>query len=89
MGKENTFYLFGKDLTTHLASTPSNKRYLEMRIERFTEEFLNSEVTFDQLETVLSCVHDYLADCEDSPELGNTLINLRQSIFWLHEYSEI
>lgn len=86
--ENNIIYLFGKDLTDHIESTPTEKRYLALRIARFREEFLTNEATFDDIDDILHAVHDYMYQCEDCDELSNHLINLRQSIYWLHEFSE-
>jgi len=89
MKKKEVSFIFGKTLTTHLASMPTNSRYLTLRIERFSEEFLNADVTFENVDTMLDAIYDYMYQCEESSELEHHLINLKQSIFWLRAYSEL
>lgn len=81
-------YIFGKTLTQHLETLEANDRYLELRVNRFAEEFLNSNTDYDHVDMILSCVYDYLYTCEGAEEMYHTLINLRQSIFWLRLHYE-
>jgi len=90
MEKKEVSYIFGKTLTKHLQDMPTNQRYLELRIERFSEEFLNSDTTMDNIDDMLVAIYDYMNTIdEEYTELEHTLINLNQSIFWLREYSEL
>lgn len=86
--KGKVLYLFGKELTKELEKTETRERYLRLRIERFTEEFLNQDVTFDDMEDILLAMEEYLENCLDHPYLYNTIYNLRQSIWWLQLYAE-
>lgn len=87
--KNNVQYIFGKDLTKHLETIETNERYLDLRITRFSEEFLASDkVTFEQIEILLKTLEDYLDCCLGAAELDYCLLNLRQSIYWLAQYSE-
>ena len=79
-------YIFGKTLTQHLDSLEVNDRYLELRIERFTQEFLTSEVTYDQLNYMLECIYSYLYQLDESQDLEFSLMNLQQCIFWLNNH---
>ena len=82
-------YIFGKTLTKHLESLPTNERYLKNRIERFGQEFLQAESTFEDIDNILDHIYEYLYLCDESEEMNFTIMNLRQTIFWLREASEL
>ena len=89
MKKGNVLYLFGKEFTKQLENTDIRERYLKIRIERFREEFLNSDVTFDDLDDMLIAIEEYLEDCSEHPYLYNAIYGLRESIWWLQLYAEV
>lgn len=72
-----------------LLKLPYTENYIQNRIDRFYQEFLQHEIDLQDIEKILATIHDYLLLCDsgESQELCNTLINLRQSIFWLHVWS--
>ena len=88
MENENVLYIFGKELTEHLETKESSQRYLEMRYHRFRDEFLScDDVEFYQIQMILDSIHEYLSHCMEAQELDHCLFNLKQSMFWLTEYS--
>ena len=68
---------------------PYSENYIQNRIDNFYMEFLSHEIDPDDIGKILATIHDYLILCDsgESHELSNTLINLRQSIFWLHTWN--
>ena len=87
--KGKVLYLFGKELTKELESKETRERYMTLRIQRFREEFLNSDITFDDLDDILIAIEEYLELCSEHPYLYNSIYNLRQSIWWLQLYAEV
>ena len=81
---DNVFHIYGKTLDDHLRKKETNARYLDNRIERFYQEFLSSDVTFEQIESVILCLDNYLGGCGRTAELEYCLMNLRQATFWLN-----
>lgn len=72
-----------------LLKLPHTENYIQNRIDRFYEEFLQHDINPEDIERILATIHDYLLMCDsgDSMELSNALINLRQSIYWLSSWS--
>jgi len=70
---------------------PYSENYIENRINRFYEEFLSDEQSYEHLEKILAIVHDYLLLCNDgeNTELYNAIINLRQAIFWIDQWTQV
>jgi len=89
MEKEKISHIFGKELTEHLSNTETNKRYLEARLCRFRDDFLDQEqIEFNHIESVMEAIHEYLSHCMEARELDYCLLNLKQSIYWLSEYRD-
>lgn len=72
-----------------LLKLPYSENYMQNRIDRFYEEFLQVDHSISDIEQLLSTIHDYLLllDSGESSELAMTIINLRQSIFWLQTWT--
>ena len=72
-----------------LLKLPYTENYIQNRIDRFYEEFLQHDQNPDDIERILATIHDYLLLCDvgESNELAQTIINLRQSIYWLNTWT--
>jgi len=68
---------------------PYSENYIQNRVDRFYEEFLSHEQPIENLEQVLATIHDYLLLCDhgESSELSQSIINLRQSIYWIQTWN--
>ncbi len=72
-----------------LLHLPHGQNYIQNRIDNFHREFLSHEHDPETVELLLSTIHDYLLLCDsgESQELAQTIINLRQSIYWLQTWT--
>jgi hypothetical protein len=71
-----------------LYKLPHGENYIKNRIDRFYQEFLMQEHDAEDLEMILALIHDYLLLCDDgSIELTQSVINLRQCIFWFNTWT--
>jgi len=68
---------------------PYSDNYMQNRVDRFYQEFLSSEQSHEHIEQILATIHDYLLLCDDgeSIELTQSIINLRQSIYWVQTWT--
>ena len=63
----------------NLQETPSNNRRLELRVDKFVEEFLFSEEQLQYTQETVDHIFEYLDESGDN----HHLINLNYSVFWL------
>lgn len=85
MGK--LLHIFGKELTEHINDTETCDRYLELRIARFSEEFLNSETTYEDTMELLECIQEYLEGLDDDSDYFlHSIHALQHAIWWLDLY---
>lgn len=86
MSDKKILYIFGKEFTEHLNELDTNERYMALRIERFSEEFLNSDATYEDIEDMLLVIDEYLCSLDDSFFLHASILSLKQSIYFLGEH---
>jgi hypothetical protein len=67
---------------------PYSENYIQNRIDNFYREFLSHDHSHEYVEQLIAAIHDYLLliDSGESIELTQTIINLRQSIYWLNTH---
>ena len=68
---------------------PYSENYIQNRIDNFYREFLSHDHSHEYIEHLIATIHDYLLliDNGESIELTQSIINIRQSIFWLHTWN--
>lgn len=81
--------LFDKTLMKQIQNSKTSERYMRLRIERFKQEFLQSnDIYVDDLVLMMNAIMEYMELFDEHAYLTESIYNLQESVWWLECFNE-